>query len=190
MIVIPEIEKVLILVPRTGTTSLIHAVSSQYQKAFLLFRHMEADGIPQQYQTWENIAILRHPLERLWSLYNFIKQHQPTTPYWMENKRSVQRPFEEWLLNNDLPFSRIESGDQRDLFYSSVHHIPETRKSTVWYCNTATIVHQYSELSSLFRTLCLEPCHLNDVVKDFPPQLSSAGQSHLEKYFDWDLQRA
>jgi hypothetical protein len=43
MILIPEIETVLILVPRTGTGSLRRAVLQRYPRAMLIYRHMEAD---------------------------------------------------------------------------------------------------------------------------------------------------
>lgn len=46
MILIPEIQTVVILVPRTGSGSLRRAVAAKYPQSILLYRHMEADGVP------------------------------------------------------------------------------------------------------------------------------------------------
>ena len=49
MILIPEIEAVVILVPRTGSGSLYRAVLDRYPKALMPYRHMEADGVYMRY---------------------------------------------------------------------------------------------------------------------------------------------
>lgn len=72
MILIPNLKVVLILVPRTGSGSLKRAVLNQYPDALLLYRHMEADGVPQGYDRWQKVGVLRNPQDRLWSLYKFL----------------------------------------------------------------------------------------------------------------------
>lgn len=49
MILIPELETVVILVPRTGSGSLRRAIAEAYPSSMLVYRHMEADGIPAGY---------------------------------------------------------------------------------------------------------------------------------------------
>jgi hypothetical protein len=45
VILIPEIETIVLLVPRTGSGSLRKAIAAKYPKSVLLYRHMEADGV-------------------------------------------------------------------------------------------------------------------------------------------------
>lgn len=52
MIIIPEINTVVILVPRTGTSTLRRAIAEIYPMSMMIYRHMEADGIPIGYDRW------------------------------------------------------------------------------------------------------------------------------------------
>ena len=93
MILIPEIETIVILVPRTGSGSLKRAILKTYSKAHVLYRHMEADGVPHGYDRWRRVGVARNPLDRLWSLYKFCKATvcEPTIPH-SRNVRSVRSP--------------------------------------------------------------------------------------------------
>ena len=93
MILIPEIETVVILVPRTGTTSLIKAIKERYPEAIRLYRHMEADGIPAGYDAWDKVGVARDPVERLWSLYKYLQTFGGPYPaeYIAKQRESVQR---------------------------------------------------------------------------------------------------
>lgn len=101
MIIIPELETVVLQPPRTGTTSLRDAILKEYPSAFLLYRHMEADGIPFGYKHWRTVTQVRHPLSRLWSVYKYMKQPKVkarTNEQWIKKvQAAADRPFAEWL---------------------------------------------------------------------------------------------
>ncbi|MBL3684559.1 hypothetical protein F2981_16960 [Sinorhizobium meliloti] len=44
----------------------------KYPRSTLIYRHMEADGVPAGYDRWRKVGVVRHPVERLWSLYKFL----------------------------------------------------------------------------------------------------------------------
>lgn len=138
MIIIPEIETVVILVPRTGSGALRRAVAAKYPKSMLVYRHMEADGIPLGYDRWPRVGVVRNPLDRLWSLYKFLRNfggnHDPA--FILAMHASVARPFDDWLLNNEIvftsPYDRAGLGRYWP-GYSVRHPIPENRKSQFVY---------------------------------------------------------
>ena len=61
MLLIPEIETVVVLVPRTGSGTLRRAIVQAYPKAMLIYRHMEADGVPAGYDRWSKVGVVRDP---------------------------------------------------------------------------------------------------------------------------------
>jgi len=73
MLLIPEIETVVILVPRAGSTSIKRAVLAKYPEAMMIYRHMEADGVPFGYDRWRKIGVVHNPIDRLCSLYKYLK---------------------------------------------------------------------------------------------------------------------
>jgi hypothetical protein len=73
VIILPSIETVVVLVPRTGSGSLKRAILDRYQDAMPIYRHMEADGVPAGYDRWRRVGVCRHPVDRLWSLYKFCQ---------------------------------------------------------------------------------------------------------------------
>jgi hypothetical protein len=111
MLLIPELKTVVILTPRTGSRALKNAVLATYPDAMLLYRHMEADGVPQGYDRWRKVGIVRNPVQRLWSLYKYL-QHigldwclEHDAAYTADLRASVAVPFEEWLVRNEVPFT-------------------------------------------------------------------------------------
>ena len=77
MILIPEKQVVLILVPRTGSGTLKRAVKARYPKSILLYRHMEADGGPAGYDRWQKIGIVRQTVESVQIPSRFQRSVQP-----------------------------------------------------------------------------------------------------------------
>lgn len=113
MILIPEIQTVVILVPRTGSGSLRRAIAAKYPQSVLLYRHMEADGVPAGYDRWRKVGVIRDPIERLWSLYKFCQrfrekfgEHSDQDQAYVEAIiQSVDMPFSDWIVKNQLPFT-------------------------------------------------------------------------------------
>ncbi|MBQ2263220.1 MAG: hypothetical protein II336_17900 [Loktanella sp.] len=197
MILIPEIKTVVILVPRTGTRSLKRAIADEYPNSMLLYRHMEADGVPHGYDRWRKVGVVRDPLDRLWSLYKYLKrfgldwcaEHDAT--YTAKMRESVEAPFEDWLLKNDLPFTTpYDSAGLGRFFpaYSVKHPIPENRKSQFHYLrpDLGTDVFPYQSVGNLYSELGVMPPRLNGTDDQPPPQICSDAVDYISRWFAWD----
>lgn len=200
MIIVPEIETVVILVPRTGSGSLKRAVADRYEQSFMLYRHMEADGVPHGYDRWRRVGVLRHPLARLWSLYQFCRTTEGGTyakypELWTRLNRSVAMPFDDWLLTNETIFTQAHDSAGRDRFwpqFSTIHSLPENRKSQYHYLrpDLGTEIYLFEDLHHLARDLDLRLVdHHNVTIEPCPAMtsLSLAARDHIERFFAWDL---
>jgi hypothetical protein len=204
LIIIPEIETVIILVPRTGTKSLKKAISNRYASAMPIYRHMEADGIPDGYERWRKIGIVRDPLERLWSLYKYLQTFDGPYPreYIAEQRDSVAMPFSTWLVINRLPFTQPYDSSGRGKFfpgYNVRHNLPENRKSQHVYLrpDLGTQVFQFSDLQKFGEeVLKLHLPHIN-ASTDFPLPyvngITALGDEdrriieYMLRWFAWDI---
>lgn len=197
MILIPEIETVVILTPRTGTRALKRAIGARYPRSVLLYRHMEADGVPQGYDRWQKIGVVREPIARLWSLYKYLKrfgidfceEHDRT--YTAAMRESVAQPFDDWLINNERVFtSPYDSAGMGRFFpaYACRHPLPENRKSQFIYLrpDLGTVIHPYSDVEKLYFNLDVEPGRENGTEHSSPPQLSSDAAAYVDRWFAWD----
>lgn len=195
MILIPEIETVVILVPRTGSGTLRRAVMAKYPKAMQIYRHMEADGVPAGYDMWPKMGVVRNPIDRLWSLYKFLGRfdgpHDPC--YIADMRRQVQRPFEDWLLNNETvftsPYDRANEGRYYPQF-NVRHAIPENRKSQWMYLrpDLGTIYYPYQNIREIADALdvTMKERHNETETSDYP-KLSEECHTYLRRVFDWDF---
>lgn len=199
MIIIPELETVVILVPRTGTRSLKNSILTTYPQSFLLYRHMEADGIPQGYDRWRRLGVVRNPRDRLWSLYKYLQdfgltwcsEHDET--YTKSMRDSVSVSFEDWLLTNNLPFTSPYDSAGLGRFYPTYtvrHPIPENKKSQFVYLrpDLGTEVWKYSNVNSLYNELGLENKRQENQTNTELAYLSQNGRDYIERWFRWDLE--
>lgn len=196
MIIIPEIKTVVILVPRTGSSSLRKAIAARYPGAIHLYRHMEADGVPHGYDRWRKVGMLRDPVARLWSLYKFLRtldgRHDPE--YIEAMRKSVDMPFNEWLVTNEAtftdPYSR-QDGLMIHPFYACRHPMPETRKSQWVYLrpDLGTELFLHSVTNSLWEELDLPECEVfeNSSGDTTWPGLSYEAAQHISRFHYWDL---
>jgi hypothetical protein len=194
VLIIPELETVVILVPRTGSGSLKNAVLARYPKAFSPYRHMEADGVPHGYDRWRRIGVVRHPVERLWSLYKFLRdfggRYEPA--YIAAMRASVGRPFSDWVLNNQVVFSNPYDSAGEGRFwpqYAVLHSLPENRKSQFVYLrpDLGTEVRQFSEVTSLAADLGVALPSINVTKPDPVPDLSPEATHFVARCFRWDF---
>lgn len=197
MIIIPELETVLILTPRTGSGSLKKAVLGKWPRAILLYRHMEADGVPAGYDRWQKVGVVRHPLERLWSLYKFIQNMQPyhESDYRKAQRRSAIRypDFSDWILNNETVFTSQYDYGNRGRFYPThtvLHALPENRKSQFMYLrpDLGTVVYKFTELALLALTLKVDIPRENSTPEQNIPQVSATALAYMAGAFAWDYE--
>jgi len=194
MIIVPEIEKVIILVPRTGTTSLKSAVLKRYPKSVLLYRHMEADGVPMGYDRWQKIGVVRHPEDRLWSLYNYLRDfYGPYHKSYIETMRGSVKDidFSSWIINNRVVFTNGFSEDCDRYFpkYTVRYSLPENRKSQFVYLrpDLGTAIYRYDKMDLLESDLGLKLEHLNRSSKRSTKQLTEEAKAYVSRFFKWDL---
>jgi len=198
MILIPEIETVVILVPRTGTRALKRAVAERYPCSIPLYRHMEADGVPHGYDRWRKVGCLRHPVGRLWSLYKYLKRfgidycYEHAAAYTAAQRASVDRPFDDWLLHNERVFtSPYDSAGTGQFYpgYACRHPLPENRKSQFVYLrpDLGTEIVKFDEVDVLHRMLDVSPPHLNASEHSSIPELSREARDYVTRWFDWDF---
>ena len=202
MIIVPEIETVVILVPRTGSGSLYKALQAKYPRSMLIYRHMEADGVPDGYNRWRKVGVVREPVDRLWSLYRFLRDHfqatdptngQPYLPRLQATRKSVAMPFSEWVVSNrEIIF------DAHDLLQgkhwpvlTTRHTMPENVKSQFIYLrpDLGTEVWRFEDKHRLAKSLGVELMHRhNSTDRSAVPPLSAQAADHMHTHFRWDFQ--
>ena len=197
MIVIPEIKKIIICTPKAGSTSIIQCVLDKYPESTLIHRHMEADNVPKPFKNWDKIGIFREPIDRLWSLYNFLFDFRtPSTIGWEHHikalKNSVRdKSFNEWIVTNDYPFTQpVDIKGNTSILYSVKHLLPENKKSQFLYLrpDLGTKIIHYDEIFKLEKILGITMPKLNQTnyLKN-KESLSEDTIKHLEKYLIWDM---
>jgi len=198
VILIPDLETVVILTPRTGTRAVIRAIRQTYPDAIQLYRHMEADGVPQGYDRWRKIGVVRQPIERLWSLYKYLQHfglaycNEHNHVYTARQRASVARPFEDWLMHNEVPFTTPYDSEGRGRFYAAYccrHPMPENRKSQFVYLrpDLGTEIYRYDRVAEFHAALEISTDRINASREEPPPPLSSEAQGYVGRWFAWDL---
>ncbi|WP_226576434.1 hypothetical protein [Acuticoccus sediminis] len=198
MILIPEIQTVVILVPRTGSGTLRRALLARYSNAMMIYRHMEADGVPQGYDRWAKVGVVRHPVDRLWSLYRFLQNfsgnHDPA--YINAMRSSVDLPFSEWIVRNETVFTSPYDRAGKDRFFAGFtvrHPMPENVKSQFFYLrpDLGTRVWAFGELALLGASLGVDLSdRYNATDEKAAPALTEAAEDHVKRFFQWDLRAA
>lgn len=191
MIIIPECKVVLITPPRTGSTSLLRAAQEKYPHTMSIYRHMEADGIPTGYETWERYGVVRHPISRLWSIYNYCLSRRESTPWAASVSVSTWGlTFEDWVCHGETFFNHPIWQDSNwpfDPRYHILHQMPEQRKSLWWYVrpDLGTMIVPVEELDNFAtRRLGLKlPSHEINMVTG----IDGSVKAHVAKFFAWDL---
>lgn len=198
MIIIPELETVVILVPRTGSGSLRRAIAATYPKSFLLYRHMEADGVPLGYDRWRRLGVVRDPTERLWSLYKFLRNFDlpdpsgdPRPEHTQKLRESVMMSFDQWVINNEVIFASPSSLGEKGYWplLNVRHAIPENRKSQFVYLrpDLGTEIYRFKDLDILGAMMGLHLPMANKSPEQSAPELSDKVRAYIARAFAWDI---
>lgn len=193
MILIPEIQTVVIMVPRTGTGSIKKAVAARYPNAMFLYRHMEADGVPAGYDRWQKVGVLRNPVDRLKSLYKFLKNFDGhyNRAYIDSMRRSVNRSFSDWVLNNQTVFTSPYDSEGLGRFwpYYNVNHcLPENAKSQFIYLrpDLGTKIFKFKDIQLLGKQLDIDLPYCNGTNPHEICEVSNKALDYIYKVFQWD----
>lgn len=203
MIIVPELQKVFVLVPRTGSGTLYREMRRVYPKAMLLYRHMEADGCPQGYDRWERHGFVRHPLARLYSLYQFMRgfgggaqvQGGAASADAARIHRQVARPFDDWLVNNRDAWTVPHDLNGNGVWWPVLSRrdcTPENIRSQWTYLrpDLGTIVHPFETLRDCMMQWGLDPTHVSNATKAHAEAaFSRDAWAHAERYQAWDLEQ-
>lgn len=203
MLIVPELQKVFILVPRTGTGTLYRELQRVYPKAMLIYRHMEADGCPRGYDRWERVGFVRHPVMRLWSLYRFLRafgggaqvQGGSASLDAQRIRKQASCSFEDWLLNNVEPFTTPQSLNGDGSYWpvlSRINPTPENKISQYDYLrpDLGTTVLKFEDLVTHMAEWGLNPGIRKNSSNGEPlAALSDAAWGHVTNYCAWDLEQ-
>lgn len=202
MIIVPELKKVFILVPRTGSGTLYRELQSVYPRSMLLYRHMEADGVPIGYDRWEKVGFVRHPLYRLWSLYRLMQtfgggacvQGGQARADAERIRNQTEPSFEHWLLNNYQPWTvpyDLSTGQDFWPILSRRYGAPENRLSQWQYLrpDLGTKILHFSLLRHYLKEWGLNPEFVANKVLVEEPPVSAAIHEHLWKFCEWDIRQ-
>jgi hypothetical protein len=198
VILIPELELVMLLTPKVASGSIRRAIVERYPRAIMLYRHMEADGVPAGYDRWQKVGVVREPVSRLWSLYKFLADfdgdHEPA--YLASMRASVGMSFSDWIIGNQLVFTNPYDTLGSERFfprYTVRHCLPENRKSQFVYLrpDLGTQVYRYDELAALEHRLDIKLTHRVNFTPPGPaPALTDAARDHIARFFAWDAKAA
>jgi hypothetical protein len=159
---------------------------------------MEADGVPLGFDRWRKVGVVRNPIDRLWSLYKYIKHglHDGHDMPWLSLQRnSVNVPFDEWVRTNQVvftsPFDAANSGRWWP-DHCVKWALPENRKSQWIYLrpDLGTMVFPYSAMSELgkFLDVPLSQYSENRTVVNLAPHLSAETTEYMSRAFAWDFE--
>lgn len=193
MIIIPEKQLIVIMPPRTASTSLKNAVRAAYPRAFMPYRHMEASCVPFGYDVFQKVGLFRPAYDRMWSLFCYCQQLEADKAEWSagrarQMRESTKGGFEQWLLFNRIPFCTSANFDGSVTPYYSVSHVrPENLKSQWWYLrpDLGTTCIPFHDIGRLETLLDIELPHENAASKDRPP-LSAVARGHLLQHMSWE----
>jgi hypothetical protein len=202
VIIVPELQKVFILVPRTGSGTLYRELRRVYPKSMLLYRHMERDGCPRGYDRWEHVGFVRHPLLRLWSLYTFMQnfaggaqvQGGAASADAKRARDQVSRPFVEWVLLNREPWTVPYDIGGHGAWWpvlDRTNGLAENMRSQWTYLrpDLGTKVLKFEDLRRYMLDWGLDASrNVNMTVKP-APQITKAVNDHIARVCAWDLEQ-
>lgn len=197
MLAIPDLNLILIQPPRTASTALRAALERRYPNIRRLYRHMERDGIPDDYSDWRVACTVRRPLERLHSTWRYMRAQGPDshadTAWTTRVSADADRPFTDWVLNSLDPFTTPVDPEIPDAYLHRVRHFrPVARKSLWWWARPdlgPVTLLKMEDHDHLQHILGVRPDRAArnaapGCIMDSPCDAVSA---HVETWFSWDL---
>lgn len=203
MIIVPELQKVFILVPRTGSGSFYRELRRVYTRSMLLYRHAEAELCPPGYDRWERVGFVRHPMMRLWSLYNFMQtfsggaqvQGGAASLDAERIRRQASRSFDDWVQNNrepwTVPYDLSAPGDTWWPVLYRANALAENMRSQATYLrpDLGTTILKFEDLREHMATWGLNyGFRMNATTR---PKVTATRETwdHVERFCKWDMEQ-
>jgi hypothetical protein len=171
---------------------------AEYPSTFMPYRHMEVDGVPHGYDRWKRYCVIRHPLERLWSVYkktrDFPYREEYETSYTDRMRLStLGHTFDSWLQQNNVLFTNpYVSGTRKGFnpYYLVNHCIPENRKSQHWYArpDLGTEIVEFEFLADFAESICVDLEHHNASAPDPMEPIDGNTRKIVRAYMPWDFE--
>jgi hypothetical protein len=202
MLIVPELETVFILVPRTGSGSFYREMRRVYPKAMLLYRHAEAELCPLGYDRWQRVGFVRHPMMRLHSLYTYMQdfaggaqvQGGTSSEDAARCRAQVARGFDDWVLNNrepwTIPYCLSGTGSWWPVLFRS-NGLAENQRSQATYLrpDLGTQVIKFEYLADYMHSIKLDPQFRANQTAKPPCAPSKAAWEHVNRICKWDLEQ-
>jgi hypothetical protein len=151
MIAVPELRTVFITPPRTASSSMREHLAEHCPESVVISYHGEADAIPKCFADYTVIGIVRDPIERLSSLYNFINNADPKRfiEGYIEplKQQAGNMCFTDWLLYANSVFTRPLVGNKYYPRYNVSNIIPEQDKTFKMYFGETQNFIKHNEIS-------------------------------------------
>lgn len=200
MIIIPSKEVVIITPPKTASTSLLTALKEKYPDLIHPHRHMEMDGLPREYTHFKKYGIMRDPVYRMMSLYNFLHEFDTQDPNKWDGHGAklvesvTGRSFSDWVLENDYPFTQPFDDDGNYIAkYDVLHMKPEQMKSQFEYfrpdlCDIEIVLFQ--DVSRFAKKVFdVDLPHLRKSTQGLSqPHLTKEAYMKLYEHQKWDIE--
>ena len=194
MIVVPELSLVILQPPRTGSTSLRAAILERHPRARSLYRHLERNGIPAAYRDFDVACMIRDPLERLHSLWRYMRTRRPGTAsdnVWAARMaRDAARPFADWLARSRETFTYRTPVGAAPHYHGGLDATPAARKSLrAWARPDLGPVELLwlDDRDALEVRLDIRLPRMNAAAADPFPAGSAAVDAFLARHHAWDL---
>lgn len=137
MIAVPELKTIFITPPRTASSSLREELPKSFPKTSIISCHGEFNLIPSCFSDYKVVGVVRDPIERLNSLYNFIKNVDENRflagHIGALKEEQASLTFVEWLFYSKVPFTLPLLDDQFNPRYNVHNILPESQKTYEMY---------------------------------------------------------
>lgn len=210
MLIIPELKKVVITPPRSGSTALRAAVKQKYEHASSPFRHGEVammqhvPGLVSRFlrEEWSIIYMLRHPTQRLISLWRYMHDVSYTRnarapKEWVDRVRNdANRPFNDWVQNSTELFnesSALPNDGSPESNYCTHFQVPAARKSAKEFLATAPMrsvqLLRFADHAEYMAVLGVDIRHVTEARNESTKRHADVGNSGplIEKWHQTDL---
>lgn len=181
----------LILIPRTASGTLMRTLVRPGTDWFMNGRHSEACFIRPEWHGFSWHTFIRHPMDRLMSLYRFLRKGEfglynngPDATRWKNGVVNEARmtSFSDWITGSMMSFTHGGSS-------LSHYQIPEPRKTQWLYVHNPAVkinIHRFEDINQIWDDFSNSVLGLRDFPYD---RLMKKNQTDCVKFHVSDRAR-